>query len=350
MPDPVSTKKGFSPDWLVRGVLTKLGDTFDRLTGRGWKPSSTLATSELIEKLKALLDAEAQHLGPQGVYVPHHISLKMQWDKFSTDSEKSMKALENEMLTAVIDHINDKRYFTRGPIDLHVKPDYFTQGVRLFVSFDRSSDDEREAAIHVSESANKTADLPAAEIERPQIDDFRARFVANGKSREVLLSFANKKRNSVGRTKENDLDIDDASVSKSHASLAVNGNGEMIVADTGSTNGTFVNNVRVPYGKALPVREGDRVKFGTVEVTFERVPAAAVTQIEEPKPQDEKTVTIDGFDFTQRIPAPTEAFKKSETANGGVEKAAEQPAPTEASIDLNFEQGGEKPAGAEGEK
>jgi len=330
MPDPAATKKGFSPDWLVRGVLTKLGDTFDRLTGRGWKPSSTLATSELIEKLKALLDAEARDLGDKGIYVPHNISLKMQWDKFSTDSDKSMRALENEMLTAVVDHINDKRYYTRGPIELHVKPDYFTQGVKLFVSFDKSSDDEREAVIHASAPANKTADLPAAEIERPQIDDFRARFVTNGKPRELLLSFANKRRNSVGRTKENDLDIDDASVSKSHASLAVNGEGQLIVADTGSTNGTFVNNIRVPYGKAFPITESDHVKFGTVEVAFERVPAAMIEK-EEPKPQDDNTVTVDGFEFTQRIPAPTEAFQKLAD-----DKVAEQPLPTEASINVDF--------------
>ena len=348
MPDPTAAKKGFSPDWLVRGVLTKLGDTFDRLTGRGWKPSSTLATSELIEKLKALLDTEAQVLGDKGVYVPHNISLKMQWDKFSTDSDKSMRALENEMLTAVVDHINDKRYFTRGPIELHVKPDYFTQGVKLFVSFDKSSDNEREAVIHSSASANKTADLPAAEIERPQIDDFRARFVTNGKPLEVLLSFANKKRNSVGRTKENDLDIDDASVSKSHASLAVNGEGRLIVADTGSTNGTFVNNVRVPYGKASPIGESDRVKFGTIEVTFERVPVSEI-EVEDAKPKnDEKTVTIDGFDFTQRIPAPTEAFQKTETAEDGANRVAEQPLPTEPSINLDFA-GGEEPVHADRE-
>ena len=336
MPDPAATKKSISPDWLVRGVLTKLGDTFDRFTGRGWKPSSSLATSELIEKLKGLLDAEVQDLGDKGRYVPHNISLKMQWDKFSTDSDKSMRALENEMLTAVIDHINDRRYFTRGPIELHVKPDYFTQGVKLFVSFDKSSDDEREAAIHVSAPAN-TVDVPAAEIERPRIDDFRARFVVNGKPREVLLSFANRKRNSVGRTKENDLDIDDASVSKSHASLAVNGEGRLIVADTGSTNGTFVNDVRVPYGKAMPIPEGDHVKFGTVAVTFERAPAP-VAEIEEPKSQDGNTVSIDEFEFTQRVSAPTEVFQKP----GSVEdKVAEQPLPTETSINLDFARGEE---------
>ena len=59
MAENVQTKsKGFSIDWLVKGTLTKIGDVFDRLTGRGWKPSSSLATSGLIERMKSLMDAE----------------------------------------------------------------------------------------------------------------------------------------------------------------------------------------------------------------------------------------------------------------------------------------------------
>jgi hypothetical protein len=59
MPDKIDLpiKKKLSPDWFVRGVLTKIGDTFDKLTGRNWKPSSSLATSELSEKLRKLLDS-----------------------------------------------------------------------------------------------------------------------------------------------------------------------------------------------------------------------------------------------------------------------------------------------------
>ena len=55
-----ATKKSYTLDWLVGGTLTKLGEMFDQLTGRNWKPSSSLATSELVERLKKLLDSEAQ--------------------------------------------------------------------------------------------------------------------------------------------------------------------------------------------------------------------------------------------------------------------------------------------------
>src|SRR4029078_3526213 len=93
-----SQKKNFTPDWFVQEALTKIGDMFDRLLGRGWKPSSSLATSELIERLKYLLDAEAREDSGHRRYVPHNIKLKMQWDKFATDSDESLKKLEAELL------------------------------------------------------------------------------------------------------------------------------------------------------------------------------------------------------------------------------------------------------------
>ena len=121
-------KAKLSPDYLLRGTLTKIADTFDRLTGRRWLPSSSLAASELISRMKTLLDAEAKIVSGKGTVVPHNIQIKMQWDKFSTDSESSIEILENELLTAAVDHINDSLYYTFAPIRLSVRPDYFTDG------------------------------------------------------------------------------------------------------------------------------------------------------------------------------------------------------------------------------
>jgi pSer/pThr/pTyr-binding forkhead associated (FHA) protein len=287
-----SSKKKISLDWLMRGVLTKLGDTFDSLTGRRWTPSSSLATSELSEKLKKLLDLEVKDLGPKGKFVPHNIKLKMQWDKFSTDSEDAIKRLENELTIAAIDHINDNRYHTYAPIKLQVTPDYFTEGVKLLVSFDKFDDEQREVAVNVTVPQIKVGDympeLPPELKPEPEAETFIARFSLNGKAKQVELNFKGKQRRSVGRSKENDLAVEDQSVSKIHASLVMNSENQIMVADTGSTNGTFINDQRIAYGRAFPVTNADRVKFGNIEVTFEYVPRAA----QEPVNQD---VTIDAM-------------------------------------------------------
>ena len=285
-------KSGFTLDWLVRGVLTKTGDTLDRLTGRGWKPSSSLATSELVERLKALLDSEARDEGEGRIYVPHNIKLKMQWDKFSTDSEDALKALETELLTAAVDHINDRRYYTHAPLKLEIKPDYFTSGVVLLVSFEKSPDDEKEVALKVPASGETGAQSSAENDPQPSAQFvYVASFSLDGEERRVRLKLSRGTRLSVGRTKENDLSLSDASVSKIHASLALNSESKLIVSDTGSTNGTFVDGQRIAYGKTAMVEPGGSVVFGTIEVKFE---LATDPEAETPFPKLLSTRDTDG--------------------------------------------------------
>jgi pSer/pThr/pTyr-binding forkhead associated (FHA) protein len=345
MADNVPAKKGFTPDWLVRGVLTKLGDTFDRLTGRGWKPSSSLATSELIERLKALLDAEARDERPGCKFVPNNIKLKMQWDKFSTDSDESLKKLEAELLTATVDHINDKRYFTHAPLSIEVRPDYFTPGVRLLVSFDKFADDDREAAIHLSvpgagAEAEQDKSAPPHKVEHV----FTASYSLNGNAKSRRFSLVHGRRISVGRTKENDLSIDDASVSKIHASLTVDESGSLIVADTGSTNGTYVAGERIAYGKAVIIGDGGSVKFGAVEVTFKSenipMPAESFTAAENSEALQASGMPVEPAPSeVVELPAETQAsIPLSEPAPTEPSIPVEQPAPTEPSIDLGGKQ------------
>jgi pSer/pThr/pTyr-binding forkhead associated (FHA) protein len=294
--DPPS--KGVTADWLVQGVLTKLGDMFDRLTGRGWKPSSTLATSELIEKMKALLDSEARDDATGRKFVPNNIKLKMQWDKFAADSDGGLKKLETEMLAAAVDHINDKRYFTHAPLSIEAKPDYFTSGVRLLVSFDKFEDEDKEAGVHLSVPGSTADKIDDSVAPHRMESSFSAIFTTGGERKERSLTLRKGSRLSVGRTKENDIGLNDPSVSKIHASLAVDDNGTLLVADTGSTNGTFVNGERIAYGKAVPLDESSEVRFGGVEVKFKphQIPKPADLPVVPTEP-----APIDDFQQTTRI-------------------------------------------------
>ncbi len=298
-----------SADWFVQGVLTKIGDTFDRLTGRGWKPSSSLATSELAERLKALVDDEVRETAEKHRYVPHNIKLKMQWDKFSTDSDTALTTLENELLTALIDHINDRRYYTYAPVSLIVKPDYFINGVKLFASFDESDDDEREVSLNVTVPNVEVGVPPQLPVPKPprHVLKLRICFSVNGKPVEKFVEMESGERTSIGRTKENDIAIEETSISKMHASLLVNGEGGLVVADTGSTNGTFIDGERIAYGKAIPIFPGRKLKFGSVEVDLEVVEQ---TQIEKAEPVEQDTETSDStyrigeFEFTAKQSEP----------------------------------------------
>lgn len=70
----------------------------------------------------------------------------------------------------------------------------------------------------------------------------------------------------IGRSRESDIFLVDPSVSRNHALLDVR-DGNLIVRDAGSTNGTFVNGERV---QLRTLRPGDRVAFGKTEMLVER--------------------------------------------------------------------------------
>jgi pSer/pThr/pTyr-binding forkhead associated (FHA) protein len=67
----------------------------------------------------------------------------------------------------------------------------------------------------------------------------------------------------VGRAVDNDLVLDDPSLSRKHARLRRAGPGRIEIEDLGSSNGTFVNGRKVGKGAAGP---RDTVRFG--ELTF----------------------------------------------------------------------------------
>lgn len=66
----------------------------------------------------------------------------------------------------------------------------------------------------------------------------------------------------VGRTKNNDVVVEDAGMSKLHAFFDVR-NAEYHLVDAGSRNGTFVNGTRLAGSQAVPLKSGDRVQFAS---------------------------------------------------------------------------------------
>lgn len=73
-------------------------------------------------------------------------------------------------------------------------------------------------------------------------------------------------RHTIGRFGTGDgLDIalQDPTISSRHAAIVVDGStGAVGLEDTGSTNGTFVNDEHIGYGGRRELKDGDRIRFG----------------------------------------------------------------------------------------
>lgn len=73
----------------------------------------------------------------------------------------------------------------------------------------------------------------------------------------------------IGRDTANPVALpNDTNASRRHATIQ-GGNGDYQIVDHGSSNGTFVNGVRVPAQTPQPLRSGDEVQIGTTRFRFE---------------------------------------------------------------------------------
>jgi pSer/pThr/pTyr-binding forkhead associated (FHA) protein len=114
----------------------------------------------------------------------------------------------------------------------------------------------------LSSHGSQALPLPGAPAPAPQPQGTGLRFVAEGgpyDGREFNLPPGGLK---VGRATDNDLVLDDPSLSRHHAQVTRAG-GKLEVEDLGSSNGTFVNGRRIGKSGVAP---GDVVRFG--DLTF----------------------------------------------------------------------------------
>jgi len=252
----------------MRRVLEGVGDVVDRKLGRTVDPRSGLTTDQLIHRMNRMIDERVRDEPGRGRIAPHHLKLKMEWGTHSETPPEVTRRLEAEILAAAIDHINDSRYRTLAPVDIETEVDIFTTGLSVDPTFGEFEAELQRRDLEIK--LGKTA--PGARKETAPEVIINARVTLPEGSREVELGFTQGgKRLNVGRGTDNDLYLNHTSVSKIHAALKMDTQGTLLVADTGSTNGTHINGQRIPYGEARPIAEGDLVAFGDVEVRFRRV-------------------------------------------------------------------------------
>lgn len=256
------------PERLMRRVLEGVGDAVDRKLGRTVDPKTGLTTDQLIKRMNRLIDERVREEKGKGRIAPHHLKLKVEWGTHSETPPEVTGRLETEILAAAIDHINDSRYRTLAPVKIETEVDIFTSGISVDPTFGEFEEElqrqDLERKLGTSGKAARKEANPEARIV--------ARVTLPEGSREIELSFiAGGRRLNVGRATDNNVYLNHSSVSKIHAALKMDSEGTLLVADTGSTNGTHINGVRIPYGEARPIADGDVVAFGEVEVRFRKV-------------------------------------------------------------------------------
>jgi hypothetical protein len=152
-------------------------------------------------------------------------------------------ALCHELSGMVREHAEEQRYVFLGPVSVHFERDDELETGRFRV---------RSAVVADAVAADPVRGVDARRTGSPWLE-------VNGTTFALTSPVTR-----IGRGAETDLRIDDPSISRDHAEVRRQG-GDVVIVDTGSTNGVVVNGHRVTQAR---LEDGANVTLGSTNMIF----------------------------------------------------------------------------------
>ena len=249
---------------VLRSLEAKLEGLVEGTFGRAFK--SRVQPVELARKLAKEM-RENQIPSLSRVYVPNQYTIYL-----SPEDRESLSGLEPGLKKELSDYLLEEA--RREGLTLMTRPQIgFKTDERLSLGefgiqalppeHPAEEDGSPPAPVDRPEFGHTmvySADREERKMVAPQAPQGRALLVGGG--RRTMVSA---ERTRIGRSRDSDLQLDDANVSRRHAELRREGE-RWIIADLGSTNGVKVNGQRVQEAVLQP---GDVITMGTSRLTFE---------------------------------------------------------------------------------
>ena len=250
---------------VLRNLEAKLTDLVEGTFGRVFR--SEVRPVELARKLAREMD-EHKTVSVSRTYVPNEYNIYL-----SAADRARLEGVEDSLVEELgaylLEHARSERLSLPSTpvIEFHTDDRLSLGEFGIQARLVRPSEDpavaEPEQADHGNTMIYSTAGrlrepLEAAQGPRPT----RALLLAEGRRHVIPPGGA-----VVGRSRECDIVLADANVSRRHAEVRPAAAGTWTIADLGSTNGVLVNGRRIDgIGQ---MRQGDRIALGTADITFE---------------------------------------------------------------------------------
>ena len=252
---------------VLRTIERKIESLFEGVFGRAFR--TNVQPVELARKLAKEMD-DHRNVSVSRVYVPNEYTVFLSPpDREQFESYEDN--LRNELQEYLSEHARREDYALLSPprVLMETDPDLevgeFGIATRM-VHPDRSRSGGEPVAdvepgatmIYKPQTAQPTQAVSAEEL---GVEQELVTLSWNGDSLQVKQA-----RVVIGRSRDCDVQLADANVSRRHAELRQEGASYWIV-DLGSTNGIEVNGKRVKRAK---LRSGDTITLGSTDVTFSR--------------------------------------------------------------------------------
>jgi FHA domain-containing protein len=254
---------------VLRNLETKLADLVEGTFGRVFR--SEVRPVELARKLAREMD-EHKTVSVSRTYVPNEYVV---W--LSPEDRERLESVEgsliDELSAYLLEHARREKLslLSRPQIEFRTDDRLALGEFGIQTRLVRPPDDAgRNAGGQAAEQAGhgntmiySTAGRIRGPVEEAQgTRPTRALLVAEGRRHVIPPGGA-----LVGRSRDCDVVLADANVSRRHAEVRPGAAGTWTIADLGSTNGVRVNGRQIAGG--APLAAGDRIVLGTAEIAFE---------------------------------------------------------------------------------
>ena len=252
---------------VLRNLEAKLTDLVEGTFGRVFR--SEVRPVELARKLAREMD-EHKTVSVSRIYVPNEYVVYL-----STEDRARLEGVEaslvEELSAYLLEHARAERLAlpSRPQIEFRTDERLSLGEFGIQARLVRPSQDpevaEPEQAGHGNTMIYSTAGRlrePVEELHGRAPRPTRALLLAEGRRHVIPPGGA-----LVGRSRDCDIVLADANVSRRHAEVLPAAAGTWTIADLGSTNGVVVNGHRIQG--AAQLQPGDRIALGTAAITFE---------------------------------------------------------------------------------
>jgi hypothetical protein len=251
---------------VLRSIEHRIESLVEGVFGRAFR--SHVQPVELARKLAKEMD-DHKSVSVSRVYVPNEYHLYL-----APSDREQFASYEGSLLAELADYLSEHArregyaLVSTPVVRLHEDEDL---SVGEFGIATRMAEPARAAAAPAAPQAppaetriykpQATERVDPAEAERLGLAHAPPKLVLDGNEHEVAkVPFV------VGRSRDADLTVNDANVSRRHAEIRFE-EGAYLIADLGSTNGVEVNGKRVPEAR---LEDKDRILLGQTELVFRR--------------------------------------------------------------------------------
>jgi hypothetical protein len=248
---------------MARRIFERLGAKVDhRLSKGGEDFLSKREIDELLGKIERAIDANLK-VDNKGIkrIAPNCFKVMFTYERAMNLNNKYLENLYSELKAASFEYITNRRYESQGPLQIIIVRDFFEKSIAVKAAFDAKDLSVNATDILFSGQPTKESKSVAGSPAR-----VACTITLRSQSGETY-SFELKVNGQpvcIGRSSGNRLRIDDNSISRVHCSFALHSNGQAVLADLNSSNGTLVNGQHLKSNEARSINKGDVIQVGDI--------------------------------------------------------------------------------------